>query len=326
VRPSYSKLGMVAMDGKRPSSATVIASAALVVACWGVFVGPAWSGDTKTIPVVSTAGDCTTSFCAVIGKNVVVTSDIAPAAVTTSDMKVGSVSSSIIRADAVTTSDIDEEAVTASSLAPEAVTTSRLAPEAVTTSKIEPLAVTSSVINPGAVTFGKLALDAVHASNIEDGAVTRADLDTTPATTVVRTTTPQTICSGIPVPVTYESEIYDFGSMSNLGTNNDRITIPTSGVYTFEASVTFEGDAAGSRVIFLRAGNDDIAAASQSGTGADQELVMSRTLYVPAGTNITIHALTVGNNGPTCNSIFKELDITKARLSAQWMNNLTLGP
>lgn len=73
---------------------------------------------------------------------------------------------------------------------------------------------------------------------------------------VYRAANVQGITNGTHTAVTFDTEHRDDNGYADLGTNNDRFTVPVSGWYVLNGSVRFEGNATGSRIIYWRVNGD----------------------------------------------------------------------
>ena len=135
-------------SSKRPSPATLLAVAALVLA----MAGGAYAA-TK-----------------------IQTSDIAKSAVTTKKIAKGAVKGKRIADNGVATAKIADAAVTSAKLADSAAATAKIADAAVTSGKLADSAVTTAKIANAAVTSAKLADSAVTETKLADGSVANAKL------------------------------------------------------------------------------------------------------------------------------------------------------
>jgi hypothetical protein len=149
------------------------------------------------------------------------------------------------------------------------VTTGKIADLAVTTAKINDLAVTTGKIAADAVTGAQLADDAVGSEHIEDGAVGSLQIANNSITTDhispgdfddiknikwsdycgrAEMSGNQSIAHNTTAFVAFDAaDVFDYGAMHDPASNNTRVTAPVAGVWTFHATVQWEGNVSGWR-------------------------------------------------------------------------------
>lgn len=96
-----------------------------------------------------------------------------------------------------------------------------------------------------------------------------------------------------PTAATYATEVYDNDGMVDLGTNNDRITVQTTGKYEVRGSVEFDTNTTGDRAIVINhknSGGSVVQAAvfAMKPTAYNNGLLGSWTFDASAGDYFTI--------------------------------------
>jgi hypothetical protein len=175
-------------SSKRPSPATLLAVAALVLAMGG---GAYAATKIQTSDIAKSA--VTTKK---IAKGAVKGKRLADSAVATAKIANAAVTSAKLADSAVTAAKIADAAVTSAKLADSAVATAKIADAAVTSAKLADNAVATAKIANAAVTSAKLADSAVTEAKLADGSVSDAKLQHPTFWARVETGTPPTLVSG----------------------------------------------------------------------------------------------------------------------------------
>lgn len=172
--------------------------------------------------------------------------------------------------------------------------------------------------------YANETVDSVSVKNLADAvdaalntSITNATLtNRRPAALVKRTTGTQSFASGAALAnLTYTTEMFDNDAMGNLGTNNERLTITTAGVYLISAFWSLDPSTNGSEV------TSSNAIITVNGT-----LIAGRkTRFTLLGAFSVMHRLSAadvirqqftwtGTNSPK--------NVTQAALAARWICSL----
>lgn len=126
----------------------------------------------------------------------------------------------------------------------------------------------------------------------------------------------QAIPSNTPTFVTFATEEYDNAAMGNLGVNNDRLTITSTGIYLVQASVTFasNGNAAvNGRQMAINVGGVNQATESRAGSQTiSTELTVSFPMQLAAAAFVRIEV--THSSGAALNITTRSLTATKVAI------------
>lgn len=94
---------------------------------------------------------------------------------------------------------------------------------------------------------------------------------------IYRTTANQNVADATATAISYQAETYDTQSLHDNSTNPSRITIPSggSGLYLFQAQVTFDNNAVGRREIYIYKNGSQIAVEKLFNPDAVQDSILT---------------------------------------------------
>lgn len=106
-----------------------------------------------------------------------------------------------------------------------------------------------------------------------------------PTSQVFQTAQQNFATSGSFIVITWDTELYDTDNMVNLGTQNDRITIVTPGLYSVTLAFSFATNGTGIRIArVLKNGATEVARETSAGlAGTSASMVVSIDLRLAAG-------------------------------------------
>lgn len=262
-------------------------------------------------------------MCAVIGRNVITSQDVAAGQIKTSDIFGNAITSPLIAPDSVVTSDIADGAIRTPQIADDAVKQAKIEPLSINSQLLAPDSIQSQHLAAFAVLAGHIQNDAIQQQHVDDAAISQTELEATPGALITRTEDVTRCGLGFEA-VTFTAEAYDSGGLANLGANNTRLTIPVAGVYSIGGTLSWEGDANGSRHVLLFVNGAPVDGNDRTPPGSSPfTMAVSRTaIHLNAGDTVTLQATHLNSGGPTCGGgVFRELDIQEATLTAQWESN-----
>lgn len=190
----------------------------------------------------------------------------------------------------VTTAKIVDGNVTTPKIADGAITSAKIADGTIVTGDIADGAITSAKILDGTIATGDLADGAVTSAKIADDTIVNADL-ASGKFTKVRGIQASDYCfrairSGVGAishntntVLVFDSETYDYNS--NYNPVNGHYTVPTAGVYHFDATVAWDAGSVGVRQIEVRRYNSG---------GTFQEIIAQNVVSAgDVGTDFTVN-------------------------------------
>jgi hypothetical protein len=170
---------------------------------------------------------------------------------------------STITAHTVATAQIENDAVTQDKLADDSVGAAQIIDDAVGTAAIADDAVTQAQLADDSVGTAQIIDDSVGTDAIADNCITTdhispghfLDIKNTKPTDYcgkITATTPQTLAAGVAENITFDSEEFDVGAMHSTSSNTDRVTAVVAGYMHFDASIPFDTNASGYRIVVIK--------------------------------------------------------------------------
>jgi hypothetical protein len=218
----------------------------------------------------------------------------------------------------------------ATDLASNAVTNPKIAAFAVTSGKLKGSAVTNGKIASGAVTNPKIGTQAIDDRTIQVGAVTTGDLANGAVSTDkvgvipqarAEFTTPQSIPDNTFTPLCFDTTVFDndnvWGGGSTCGAAGSKTELiaPVAGVYEVNASVQWDTNSTGARVIRIeKNASTDLVTDQRTAIGFTAN---SASTMVKLAAGDFVQALVLQNSGGALNV----LGLSTTSLSMTWVGN-----
>jgi len=152
------------------------------------------------------------------------------------------------------------------------------------------LDVRNDTLGGGGLAAVDLRPNSVGQSEVANGSLGTGEFASSiPAARVTRSTA-QSVANATTVFLSFDTERYDTASIHDNVTNNSRLTAPVTGIYALSASILWEANATGNRLLHLRKNGttDLVFEADPAATVADGETVttvvrLAAGDYVQAG-------------------------------------------
>lgn len=126
-----------------------------------------------------------------------------------------------------------------------------------------------------------------------------------------------TIATSTPTTIALGAEVYDTDSMHDNVTNNSRITVHTSGIYTFTAQATFGNNATGYRYLNIKINGATTFAGPEIGPGSNGAFTMQAVGEAQMNAGDYVELIAGQGSGSTLSLI-----ASGTYLTARWVSPL----